>query len=113
MQNITDDKPTLLNADITEDDTKRCVFIMQRAMAIAKSAGIPPEQIDGFLIYMDLCVLHCNGGRRLNLTAMCYAQPEDLMADLALIKVNLDRETGKLPEFVRLRFEGDSSIIAH
>lgn len=93
---------------------QRCVFIMQRAMAIAKAAGYPPTEDFGLAMYYDLIALHCNGCP-LNLTAMCYAPPELLMGDLATIKSNIVRATATLPDFAKrqLHYAKDSGIIVY
>ena len=92
-----------LNFDMSQNEQLLVGQIVARFHDHMQSRPVPIPY-DSVQLTMDLCACHCNG-RPLNFIQLLMCDLSDFLRDLALIHLNIDRQTGRLPDNVTLRFQ--------
>jgi len=91
------------------NDVALCVDIVRtRGIPVLRAANAqlpPPMQypIDGMLYAMDIAAVHLF--RPLDLQKLRHSEPVDFAHDFSAIIRLIDRNTGRLPDWIRLRCE--------
>jgi hypothetical protein len=75
--------------------------IVERVKDLAEEYKLPVEP---WILVIDVATAHTNG-RPLKLQQLLMTSNEDLIHDVLAIGRHIDRKTGKLPDFLRLRNE--------
>lgn len=107
----TEGEQEALNFDCSPDDMDLAVKIAKRigeefdaAVAMGQIKAPLGHSLDLMLEVINVMAVHCNG-RPLHLLQLLMSDRNDFLHDTSAIHCLLDTRTGKLPDWITLRFE--------
>lgn len=84
-------------------DLMLCSKLADRMIDLALEVGVPLPPECRLSLHMDISTAHLS--RPLKLQQLLMASNEDLSHDVLAIARNIDRQAGRLPDWLHLRFE--------